>query len=874
MPYSSLWAFFRTRRILRYAARCLLRLGGSRLQLRKGQILLLVLLFGVLAGRGAPAHAQSDARTIRGTITDAQTGETIPSATLQVEGTYRGTITNRNGRYAIRCDSLPATLLARYIGYETATVTVTTTAEPVDIQLQPSVLEMGEVVVTGDDFAENVMRKVIARKQTWWDSLQTYQVEAYNRFTVRNDTGIVSIAESQTRAFWDDEKGVREIVRSRRATANLGIVESLPAAVLVTNLYEDEIELAGHRLYGVTHPDALDAYEFALDSVRVRDGQRVYDIRVEPASRLRSGFQGRVSVLDSAYAMIEVDLRPGRAFLFPPPLRELQIRFRQQFSNYGGAFWLPVDQQAEYQIDVRFGALLRLPNIQIEQVSRLDDYQVNVVLPDSLYASDQVVVDRARAASPTDVDGRTDSEPADSVDGRRPQPDAIAPDSTTFDAIAVPLSEEEKVAYASIDSTQTLAKAFEPTGLIGRFIDVAEESDSGGGSVSVSAGSTTERDSARTSGLRVDYVFSPRLWFNRVEGLHVGGRPRIDIGQSVEVYGLGGYSTAASGNDRWTYGGGARVDLADRWTVAARYRYGIDAFGQSRLYGGRVGPSIYALTGEASYLDFAGSEDVRGSVTYRLPDPDVDLEAFVRETKYRPVPRATSFDVFGRRTPARANPPVDRLLARSAGVRLRWEDGFVPLPVIAQRKAELLVEHSNTAMGSDVTFTRARAELYTRVPTFLQRRLLPMALDLRIYGQMHAGDLPLARFGVVEAALLPYTPFGVLRTRDGRPYLGERSVAMHWEHSFRTVPFELLGLRGIAKRGWNVIVHGGHARTWTSDERTLELIRRGAFLEGAEAWHHELGVSVSGIGGLIRVDLTTRLDRPASSIGVALPRLF
>ena len=436
MPYARLWAFFRTLRLFRYTPRRLPRLGGSRLKLRNGQILLLVLLVGVLAGRGTPAHAQSDALTIRGTITDARTGETIPSATLQVEGTYRGTITNRNGRYAIRTERLPATLLVRYIGYETARVTVTSAAEPVDVKLQPSVLEMGEVVVTGDDFAENVMRKVIARKQTWWDSLKTYQVDAYNRFTVRNDTGIVSIAESQTEAFWDEEKGVREIVRSRRATANLGIVESLPAAVLVTNMYEDEIELAGHRLYGVTHPDALDAYEFALDSVRVRDGQRVYDIRVEPASRLRSGFQGRVSILDSAYAMIEVDLRPGRAFLFPPPLRELQIRFRQQFSNYGEAFWLPVDQQAEYQIDVRFGALLRLPNIQIEQVSRLDDYRVNVPLPDSLYASDQVVVDRVRAASPTDVDERIEGERAGSVGGRRPQPDSTTPDSTAPDSTA------------------------------------------------------------------------------------------------------------------------------------------------------------------------------------------------------------------------------------------------------------------------------------------------------------------------------------------------------------------------------------------------------------------------------------------------------
>ena len=814
---------------------------------------------------GAGESVAADPIVVRGTVTDARTGETIPSATLQVEGTFRGTITNRNGRYTIRVDRLPATLLVRFIGYQTARAEVTSASEPVNIRLQPSVLEMGEVVVTGDDFAENVMRKVIERKQTWWDSLRTYQVQAYNRFTVRNDTGIVSIAESQTDAFWDEEKGVREIVRSRRATANLGIVESLPAALLITNLYEDEIELAGHRLYGVTHPDAVDKYKFTLDSVRVRDNRRVYDIRVEPASRLSSGFRGRVAILDSAYAMIEADLRPGRSFLFPPPLRELSIQFTQQFSNYGGDFWLPVDQQAEYIVDVRLGALLRLPKIRVDQMSRLADYQVNVPLPDSLYTSDRVVVDRANPAAVTGND-------ASQMDTT-----AVSADASGFDGLAVPLSDEEETAYASIDSTQTLERAFKPKGLIGRLVDFAEENDeeSGGGSVSMSVGGGSEADSTSEGGLNVDLGLRPRIWFNRVEGLHVGGQPRLSLGDRVELYGLGGYATSVvNDRDRWTYGGGARVDASKRIDVEARYRYGIDALGQTSLYAGRIGPSIYALTGEANYLNFVGAEEFRGTLTYDVPNREIDITAGVRETQYRPVTQSTSYDLFARQDFVRFNPAVPRQLVRSADLSIRWEDGFIPISILAQRKAELHVEHSHTGLGSDVTFTRLRGDVYMRIPTFLQRRLLPMALDLRLLGQTHTGTLPVPRFGAVDAALLPYTPFGALRTRDGQPYLGEHTAAVHWEHSFRTVPFELLGLMGIARRGWNVILHGGHARTWIDDDRLLQLIDTGAFVEGSNGWHHEVGFSISGIGGLIRIDGSARLDEPAYSLGLSLPRLF
>jgi opacity protein-like surface antigen len=513
------------------------------------------------------------------------------------------------------------------------------------------------------------------------------------------------------------------------------------------------------------------------------------------------------------------------------------------------------------------GALIRLPKIRIDQMSRLADYRVNVALPDSLYESDRVVVDRAPPAAVVDND-------ASQMDTT-----AVAADSAAFDGLSVPLSDEEESAYASIDSTQTLEKAFEPKGLVGRLVDLAgeNEEDGGGGSVSMSVGGggSSEADSTSGGGFSPNLGLRPRVWFNRVEGLHVGGRPLLPLGDRVELYGLGGYATSVvNERDRWTYGGGARINASNRIDLEARYRYGIDAFGRSALYAGRIGPSIYALTGEANYLNFVGAEELRGTITYGVKNRDIDIVAGVRETEYRPVAQSTRYDLFARQNFVRQNPAVSRQLVRSADLSIRWEDGFIPLSVLAQRKAELQIEHSNAGLGSDVTFTRVRGDVYMRIPTFLQRRLLPMALDLRLLGQTHTGTLPVPRFGAVDAALLPYTPFGALRTRDGQPYLGEHAAAVHWEHSFRTSPFELLGLMGIARRGWNVILHGGHARTWIDDDRLLALIDAGAFVEGSNGWHHELGVSVSGIGGLIRIDGTARLDEPAFSLGVSLPRLF
>ena len=63
------------------------------------------------------------AQTIRGVVTDASTGEPLPSATVLYEGTFRGTIANLEGEFTLDVDNFPATLLLiRYIGYDSERV--------------------------------------------------------------------------------------------------------------------------------------------------------------------------------------------------------------------------------------------------------------------------------------------------------------------------------------------------------------------------------------------------------------------------------------------------------------------------------------------------------------------------------------------------------------------------------------------------------------------------------------------------------------------------------------------------------------------------------------------------------------------------------
>jgi TonB-dependent receptor len=96
--------------------------------------------------------AFSQSATLTGVVRDATTGELLPGANIQIEGTAIGTVTNTNGEY--RMMNLPQgkhTLLVSFIGYSVFTGEIevtgggTTVFDPL---LSPAAIGVGEVVIT------------------------------------------------------------------------------------------------------------------------------------------------------------------------------------------------------------------------------------------------------------------------------------------------------------------------------------------------------------------------------------------------------------------------------------------------------------------------------------------------------------------------------------------------------------------------------------------------------------------------------------------------------------------------------------------------------------------------------------------------------
>ena len=802
---------------------------------------MLRLLLAVLAiGLVAPAAAQS----IDGVVTDAATGEPLPGANVAVldaDGAVQGgTSTNAEGRFSLRAD-LPAELAIRYIGYQTARVGVTD-ARPLAVALQPDVSALGEVTVTpGEDPAVALMRRVIARTRAQRRALGPYAVSVYARTTILDpDRAIKGISEAASDAFWSPDDGWREVVVARQRTANLGGGSGSAGAIAdgLLDLLAADVTVSGHRLYGPTHPDALDVYRFEITGTQALDGRLVVEVALEPKRATASAFVGSLQILFDSADVLAADLQPGPSFLFPPPIQVAESRFRQQYVPVAAdsSLWLPADLQSTFGIGFGVDGLLQADPFYFDRAAQFSNYRLGAVAPDSL--REGAPVRRAAALDSTRL---------------------VAPGA------AVPLTERERDAYAAGDS---LGDIEEILVFRGPLAPLARRG------IRVSSGESRRDSTARRP--LVGVGVEPRVGVNPAETVRLGAALNLRVASTRVVpygafrladrgvsYGLDGRALLARlPNGGVTLVGGLADDVARRIAPSA------PAFPTGVL----DGPGGYYASRRASAglgLSLGGLGTIRDGGFFSF---DTEAEAslrFVAETAGTYAPQLVgpggAFDDCRADDCLDLGPDGTAVTVRS--IRFDGALGTLdePAGLFPRRAISVRVEGAPSFLAAGASFWRADALIETRVGTFGRRRVLPAALDLRLSGGVSGGALPLVRQFAVEHAFgqgaFGAAPFGALRARTDRPEAGDRYALLAWEHSFRTIPFEVLGLDGLARRAYNVLVHGAHARTW------------GGPL-AADRAHHELGVSLSGLFGLFRLDLTQRLDAPGTVVGLGVARVF
>ena len=276
-------------------------------------------------------------------------------------------------------------LFVRYVGYETERLTIgPNDAREFAIALMAAVYPLDALLVTGDDFAASVMRNVIAQKIAGQKHLTSYRAGGYTRIPLENERQIVLVSEKVFDSYWDRESGARDVIRSRRETAEfhrqMGITST------VADLSADFVDIQGMRFIGPTHLDALAHYAFTFAGLRNHERTAVYDLYMAPKTTLEAAFMGRVAVLESVYALLEVDVHPPSYVEFDSGVKAWDVVYRQHVAAIG-SFWVPVDLRLDGGIHVDPEDAGAVP-ATLRTISHLSEYKVNSPLPTTPFARD------------------------------------------------------------------------------------------------------------------------------------------------------------------------------------------------------------------------------------------------------------------------------------------------------------------------------------------------------------------------------------------------------------------------------------------------------------------------------------------------------
>ncbi len=750
------------------------------------------------------AQTQTHSYTVSGHIRSAASGDPIPSAIVRVINTSRGTVCNSEGLYRLTLEPGEYLLVASSLGFRPDSVRISLSGDRShDFALTESEIILPEIVVSGEDPAYAIIRSAIANKQQWIDRLHSYQMSAFTRQILRKDTTIASITEAFTTGYWRQGDTLHEVTSQKRQTENIEQTMNFASVGRLLNFYENEIRFLRHTFIGPIADNAFDHYDFKLLRTRSSGRSEVYEIALIPLSDVVPRFRGTVSIEGGTYALIGVDVEPNEAFLLPF-IKEKTLRYRQQFSQFEGTYWLPAD----IRIDGRFRVGVpgfSLPDIGFSQTSVITDYLINIPVPDSIFQKPRLSVDSTVAAY----------------------------DSTVWSGPgALPLTVEEQTAYQTLDSTQTLEVQFRPGGLAATLGGAGDDSFS-----------------------LLKFV---DIEYNRVEGLHLGGKFSFEkLFNRLDV--RGGYAYGFS-DKKSTYHAGATVfldttrhwgigvDYANRLSVIPEQGYFEKEFNSlTSLFVRNDYRDYYVSEGWEVFVSFEPTRRVRGKVTYI----DQDHSDAIVNTDYGFFTGVQEF---------RANPAIEDGRFRSIQLDLSFGRKPTPLDIVARDGLDMLLEVSPEIGESRFDFLRCQVIGTLTIPTFGDRYFSPPGFRLRLAAGAASEEAPRQRVFALESSSSGYGPFGVMRGMRVKEFFGSEYVALNVEHNFRTLPFLWLDIPFLYKNNIEFIIHGGvaNSRGGTQPSAPYTSLK----LPNTPGWYSEVGFGISRIFELVRCDFTWRLSSP------------
>ena len=767
------------------------------------------ILYIFLLSVGAVWTAAAQVR-IGGTVTDEQTETPLSGAHVFTEDMAHGAVTNAEGRFVLELPALPDAIVVQHLGYAPRVFPVPPEeSESLVIRLAPIVIPLEEVLVSGEDFASNLMEQVIRRKQRMFAEISSLRMVGQTRLLLEGDDRIVHLSDTAFDLLWlygDTDQTDRNNHSYRAevsAVSRTGAWDEelpLPAPHDVANLYDDFVTVQGQRMIGPTHPDALEHYVFRVAAERMLGDRTIYDLNVSPIGEEEATFIGQISIMDEEFVLLEARFFPARHIVFPDPTSGWNVRYMQHFREVAGGFWAPVNLDMEGALRAAVDTQ-HLRTVAFSRRTLLAGHRANI--PEEQLAS---------VTTPW-------SDPA-----------------FRYGQVLMPMTVRELDAIADLRAANlTLSEAFPPERRAGRFVGFLDP----------------ENPDQLQWPVITGYRF--QLRYNRVDGLYSSVGNELDLFSDTRLSWRVGQATGLKQTRSYvalTTPLGAHILL--------RISHDRDIASQGVWSGhSEALASVQATLGGQDYFDYfrrtrygAGME-----ATWRGLHLTAGVEQEKAESIERQVTRSWPYvHTF------RANPPVREGTFRSVYASF----ALPPRATRTIRSAALRVEHgSPQRLASDAAFTSLGGHIDLAQPTLHRHRPRPAGLHIRLQASTPFGDLPPQRTALLDTGLelfdgLRLNRNHAFRSLHGRPLQGARHAAVFWRHEFTTLPFEWVRLWPLVRLRMGITLFGAHGRVRGQPAAPAHDCMPPAYC--GDNLVHEVGVSLTRIGGTpLRMDITRRL---------------
>ncbi len=318
-----------------------------------------------------------NAQGIQGYIRD-EAGNPLEYATIYVQETSDGAVTNSEGYYKLKLAPGDYTILFQYLGYQSKVekISIGDRFREFNVALQSQTFRLKEVeIVSGDeDPAYTIMRKAIAKAEYHRQQVDYYRAQVYVKgsgrlvkspFFVRKQLEKEGI--DSTRAFTSESVSIVEYERPNTFREKVISVytqgednNSDPMSYVNGSFYQPEIAGSVSPL----SPKAFGFYRFKLEGYFEDRGYFVNKIRVEPRSKGDDVFDGYLYIVEDYWAIHSLELT----------IYKFGIRFDidQVYTPIQEVAWLPITAQFDVTGSI-FGF-----RFEYNYLASLKDYEITL----------------------------------------------------------------------------------------------------------------------------------------------------------------------------------------------------------------------------------------------------------------------------------------------------------------------------------------------------------------------------------------------------------------------------------------------------------------------------------------------------------------